>query len=649
MIDLTQDEPFRRKPTKVSLDFIGGRLRFFLDFWEQFITRDPWVLALVQGVKIDFLKTPPSSLSRKNPDFSSEDSAKLSSAVIELQNMQVVREIPFSTDLVVNPIFLVEHGQSSRLILNSKAVNYECVPYVHFKMDTLCKVLSCLKQGDWLVSHDLRKGYHNLALHPDHQRFFAFQWEDKHYVFQALPMGLREAPRLFTAVMKSLLAIPRALGWRVFSYIDDTLLAADSQHAAQVQSRALHNLLENAGFVVHQEKSVPEPTQRILFLGFIIDSTDLCVELPESKFRQLKKDFRLLREKIRNNEPVTIRKFAQIIGFVLSILPAVPYGEVHFRSFEFAKIDLLRQGNGWDDLVPLPPSLLPEIQWWLDRQKPLRRSFKDRAASHKVTTDASTSGGWGAICQDQKVGGIWAPGENNRIDVLEIRAVLHALRTLPFSWKNSRILLRIDNQVAVSYINNGGGKVKRLNSEARKIWEFLEPLGATMVAQYIPSRDNAADPISRLLSISDAHKLDAEWQLIPIIFNQLCTDLGVFPEIDWFASRENAQLSRFVSRFYQEGAWQCDAFECEWNSHIGLFFPPFCLLPRVVQRIVREGVKAILIHPCWPSNIWWPDIINNRNRYAPLPPIQDALRLPGFPELRHRLGKNRLQASVFNM
>lgn len=627
---------------------IGGRLKFFLPFWRAHVTSDPWVLALVAGVKIDFLSLPPVSLSRKNPQFEESENEIIDELISDFQSARVIREVSFSSELVVNPIFVVQnHNGSKRLILNSKAVNEECVPYVHFKLDTLHRVLACIKPGDWMTSHDLRKGYHNVALHPDHQRFFAFEWRGKFFVFQALPMGLREAPRLFTVIMKSLLTIPRAKGWRIFSYIDDTLLAASSRDEAEFQTAAMATLLTNAGFLLHEEKSVPVPTQQLPFLGFVIDSVQMKLILPDEKFAKMRRLVSRLKSQVIQKMEVTIRKFAQVIGFLLSVIPAVPYGEIHFRELEFVKVEFLKRGLSWDSKVVIPDSILEDLTWWLSLRSPVSRSFSEKAASHKIFTDASTTGGWGAICQGHRVAGVWSEREDNRIDLLEIRAVALALENLPFSWKNARILLKVDNTVAVSYLNNGGGRIRRLDQETRKIWKLLEQQGATLTAHYVPSQENPADSLTRLISPKNAEKLDGEWQLKPDLFSQVC-DFFFQPRVDWFASAENALLPLFVSRFFVANAWETDALQCDWCNEPGYFFPPFCLLPRVVSRIVQHRVKAILIHPQWPSQIWWPDIINHRQGQLPLPTIAEALHLPGLPHLVHRLGRTPLVASAFN-
>ena len=50
-------------------------------------------------------------------------------------------------------------------------------------------------------------------------------------------------------------------------------------------------LLQNQGFVTNLKKSVLHPTQRIEFLGMIIDSVEMTVPLPQKKVESISKRY----------------------------------------------------------------------------------------------------------------------------------------------------------------------------------------------------------------------------------------------------------------------------------------------------------------------------------------------------------------------
>ena len=71
---------------------------------------------------------------------------------------------------------------------------------------------------------DLKDAYLTIPVHPTHQQFLRFQWQQKVYQYTALPFGLASAPRVFTKLMKPALACLRSRGVRLIAYLDDLLI-----------------------------------------------------------------------------------------------------------------------------------------------------------------------------------------------------------------------------------------------------------------------------------------------------------------------------------------------------------------------------------------------------------------------------------------
>ena len=70
---------------------------------------------------------------------------------------------------------------------------------------------------------DLKDAYLSVPINADHRKFLQFQWEGIVYHYKALPFGLATAPRVFTKLLKSVLAILRAKGLRLVADLDDML------------------------------------------------------------------------------------------------------------------------------------------------------------------------------------------------------------------------------------------------------------------------------------------------------------------------------------------------------------------------------------------------------------------------------------------
>jgi hypothetical protein len=295
---------------------------------------------------------------------------------------------------------------------------------------------------------------------------------------------------------------------------------------------------------------------------------------------------------------------------------------------------LLQNSRDFSALMVWPREVIPDLLWWKKQTAPLQCSFRKREFSHRLTTDASLEG-WGAICGQQQVYGVWQPRDSPLIDELELETVLLALRQLPISFRGAIISLRIDNQVAMAYVNNMGGKVARLDVIAREIWTFLATNNAFMVASYVPSRDNPADDLTRLFRRQDVRTLELEGMLHPDLFHFILERSNPAPEIDWFASEANAQLPVFCAWTEAPSAVFFDAFSQDWTQLIGYMFPPFSLLPRILRKIQDEQATVILIHPWWPGAPWFPLLSSIATKSQHLPQRPDAIIYPNWPDLRH--------------
>ena len=77
---------------------------------------------------------------------------------------------------------------------------------------------------------------------------------------------------------------------------------------------------------------------------------------------------------------------------------------------------------------------------------------------------------------------------------------------------------------------------------------------------------------------------DTEWELatelVRIIF-QVWTE----PQIDLFATRENAKCPGFVTRRYDEQALTTNALTMSWDNIIAYAFPPFPLIHAVLRKL----------------------------------------------------------------
>ena len=127
------------------------------------------------------------------------------------------------------------------LILNLKGLNID-VEYHHFKMDTLIMALRLITPGCSMATLDIRGVYFSVSIHPEFRKFLWFYNRNESFQFMCLPQGLACAPRLFTKLLKVLMAqLHEFHNVTSFAYIDDIMVIDDS---AQLCHEAMHKTAE---------------------------------------------------------------------------------------------------------------------------------------------------------------------------------------------------------------------------------------------------------------------------------------------------------------------------------------------------------------------------------------------------------------------
>ena len=87
--------------------------------------------------------------------------------------------------------------------------------------------------------------------------------------------------------------------------------------------------------------------------------------------------------------------------------------------------------------------------------------------------------------------------------------------------------------------------------------------------------------------------------------------VGEGPPLDLFASRQNTQSPRYFSWEHDSRAMGVDSLSHRWSWQETLYaYPPPALLPRVLQKVIRESVyEMVLVTPCFPQASWWPAVL----------------------------------------
>jgi hypothetical protein len=85
-----------------------------------------------------------------------------------------------------------------------------------------------VEKRDYLVKIDLKDAYLTIPIWHKHQKYLRFLWKDNMWEFACLPFGLASAPRVFTKLLKPVVAVLRQMGLRIIIYLDDILIMSKS-------------------------------------------------------------------------------------------------------------------------------------------------------------------------------------------------------------------------------------------------------------------------------------------------------------------------------------------------------------------------------------------------------------------------------------
>ena len=256
---------------------LAGRLSHYTHNWEH-VMQDQWVLQAMSGYPLELTQAPHQMRQAQAIKCSAEERIK---EVSDLLTKGAIVESQESTGGYVSPNLPCgeERGGGQRPVINLKGFN-SFIRVEHFKMEGLHLRPDLIQSQDWMVKLDLKGAYLPVPIHQEHQCLLQFQWEQKTYQFVCLPFGLTSAPRVSTKITKPVVGALRQMRIHLIIYLDDILIMhQEREHLMQLTS-LLCQMFEALGLIVNIDKSQLTPSQKIEFLGFLVNSVPLHLAFP---------------------------------------------------------------------------------------------------------------------------------------------------------------------------------------------------------------------------------------------------------------------------------------------------------------------------------------------------------------------------------
>lgn len=581
-------------------------LTLFYEEWRSSCALTDWLdRTLRLGYSLQFCGLPPAFRGIQEVNLSSQKEIEfLEGEIQDLLSKQAVSIVPPHDRErgFYSPYFLVPKKTGGyRPILDLRALNTR-IGHKTFRMLTVRRLLELVQPGDWFSTIDLKDAYFHVEVAPRHRKFLRFAFQGTAYEYNRLPFGYSLAPRTFSKCVDAALQPLRSQGMRVFFYLDDLIVMARSKQWAIFHTAQLILHLTRLGFAINWKKSNPQPSQRAEYLGIVLDSVSLRATLSESRRTALQQEVL----KLKQGQRVTALTVMQALGHMAAAHPVVPLGLLHMRRlqrwFASLRLDLKRQKFR---LLTVPPTVQGNLQYWGSPQHLVTGTPLGRVTSYtSVFTDASLMG-WGGTCLGRAIGGVWPPGEDRHINLLELQAVFLVLQHFSHLLGGRHVLVRTDNRTTVAYINRQGGvHSAALLAMAENLWSWASEHLQSLRALHIPGIENrGADLMSR------GGPLEDEWRLQPEVVQQIWTRFGR-ATVDLFANRSNTHCPHWFSLDPQDHPpLGVDAFaHAPWPRGLLYAFPPLRLIPQLLERVRVERLRVILVAPDRRSAPWYAEL-----------------------------------------
>eukprot|EP00735_Rhodelphis_limneticus_P009037 TRINITY_DN2492_c0_g1::TRINITY_DN2492_c0_g1_i1::g.8884::m.8884 TRINITY_DN2492_c0_g1::TRINITY_DN2492_c0_g1_i1::g.8884 ORF type:complete len:657 (+),score=31.37,sp/Q99315/YG31B_YEAST/24.66/8e-19,RVT_1/PF00078.22/4.8e-17,Dam/PF05869.6/3.1e-05,RNase_H/PF00075.19/0.001 TRINITY_DN2492_c0_g1_i1:1350-3320(+) len=579
---------------------VAGSLARHYRSWKKSGTTRYILDTVKHGFRLPLASFPPHIVCHSRP-LSPDHHAFVRSEITRLLSENAI-EICSVTPHIVCPVTVVSKKSGKfRTCVNYKPLNH-FIQAPKFRYDGLPVVSEMAREGDWMVTLDLKDGFHHVGIAREHQTLLGFEFEGTYYRFVVLPFGLAVSPWAFTRLVRAMVTQLRAKGMRITAYMDDLLLFLDKDMTEAQRLDVVDLLLGSLasfGWHVNMDKSSLVPAQVAEYLGMIIDcQSEPVIRIPKAKITTIRHEVgRCLSLDSRGR--LSARQLARAVGLCQSVTRAVLPGRLLLRSC----YQCLSQKASWESLIHLTPQAREDLVWWLRSLKQWNgRATTPKIFTHTIITDASRTG-WGAVCGDKIARGGFTPKyQESSSNTRELLAVFLAVKSFLQDIRGSRLRILTDNVTTVAYVNHFGGRWPELTEIATALHKECLRAGVEIHAEHLPGVQNQqADALSRSFDRND-------WMLNAGLFRRLDALWGPHT-VDRFASFLNAHCPRYNSYLPDPSCEAVDAFSQNWKGENNWVNPPFRLLPKVLRHLQACQAVATVISPIWPSQPWFNDLL----------------------------------------
>jgi hypothetical protein len=573
-------------------------LRSRLGFWKALGADSNTLSWICYGIPAPLQSAPPRKW-YSNWESYHEHVAFASEAIQALVAKGAAHRVPADFPEVVVPLQVeVSASGKKRLCFDQRPVN-AFLAHMSFTMETLRKVgPDVVKPGQKLFTLDLEAAYHWLRMDEAALPYCCFYHEGEFYCCTALPFGFSLAPWVFTKVNRPTLAFFRSLGVDLSAYLDDWLFGTEEGKEAETY-RAATSVLGGLGWGI-SPKSMKQAEWVAVFLGMRIDAQAMAYSVPEEKIKRATTMTEQLLATARGGQ-ASLEKLHSLEGTLQSMSLAIPSIMIWVRYLAAARATAQAQGRESMPLTGDQSRALKEAVSLLQTNNgaPVNPPF----ATLRAHLDA---GGTGL--------GAWLhlpEGSEELVYVLSEEEMRQS--------STHRELLTVLRLIQAHGAGVLRGQVFRVYMDSSAAVRILLKFGSN--------------------KSEDCHTLCEQ-------IDAACRAHGITLQPVWVPRDEN-QKADALSKHFDRGELRSDVRR-RIRRRLGelpILCPTFTNVGQAATAALAQGQSAIVVHPKWPSQAWWPALQRRTTRTLGLGCYADTFHYKG----KHKPPPWEFQASVLEI
>ena len=529
-----------------------------------------------------------------------------------------------------------------RWLLDLRACNV-LIKKPKFKMTTDEHLRQELDRDAFIAVLDFKKFFWLFDMHPSEVWFQRFWGPDLGastedgamcdvlHRMLVCPMGNRMSPKMTCDYPNLLVKKFQEFGFQLMSYVDECAVWSTDCVVTYLAMMMFVVVANRLGLALSYPKLVYRPTQRAVFLGWVLDATLLRCSLSEERRVALEKLAAEILTIRREDGKIPIKMKAQFQGVLVAARPGLRQAGMLLAWLNVeVKQDLQAGEQDYDHLCSIRCGLAraatfaanigPEKNW---------AYFRNEVPSVSASADASEHA-YCAHLVDPGVGEASVSVETRDLiqdcllpeelelhhNIKEYLGVTRGLRSLTrkHRWLGSQRLPKCmscetDSRTVLACFNNGRTRSLGCASRHLKFMRYLEKRGLQTTMTFL-----AGDLMVSARRTDEGSRFRTpwwKWRLQRKIVQRVCRvfQTRMSDMVDLFSEESSRQFPRFVTMFTQpEEALWTDALTRPWSARRNPLlrrtdslwvFPP----PRLLRKCLRqweedpEALDMILIMP----------------------------------------------------